>query len=110
MNTEQQDPFVDSAYPLDPAVVRRYGRRMPANGGLKLMLQPATPQDRRARFAQVTVARAGSQEAVVLVTDACGRMRYRLPDGDYHLSLVAGSQAGFSVRDHCWTTVRLQLA
>jgi hypothetical protein len=44
------------------------------------------------------------------VTDARGRMRYRLPDGEYQLSLLGGPRVLLVVSDRCWTTVRLQLA
>ena len=83
---------------------------MPTTGRLKLALQAATREDRRLRFAQVKLRTAGIEEALSLVTDARGRMRYRLPDGEYQLSLLGGSCARFVVRDRCWTTVRIQLA
>ena len=83
---------------------------MPTNGGLKLALQAATRDDRRLRFAQVKLRTAGIEDEFSLVTDARGRMRYRLPDGEYQLSLLTGPCVRFVVRDRCWTTVRLQLA
>ena len=83
---------------------------MPATGGLKLALQAAARDDRRVRFAQVKLRTAGTQDALSLVSDAHGRMRYRLPDGEYQLSLPGGPCVRFVVRDRCWTTVRLQLA
>ncbi len=52
----------------------------------------------------------GIEDALSLVTDARGRMRYRLPDGEYQLSLLGGPCVRFVVRDRCWTTVRLQPA
>ena len=70
----------------------------------------ATRDDRRLRFAQVKLRTAGIEDALSLVTDARGRMRYRLPDGEYQLSLLGGPCVRFVVRDRCWTTVRLQLA
>jgi hypothetical protein len=82
---------------------------MPAAGGLKLRVESAQQQDRRERFAQVRLSAADDPEPIVLVTDARGRMRYRLADGDYEVSLVEGDVVPFSVRDHRWTTVRLLL-
>jgi hypothetical protein len=82
---------------------------MRATGGLKLALQAATRDDRRLRFARVTLRTAGI-DALSLVTDARGRMQYRLPDGEYQLSLLGGPCVRFVVRDRRWTTVRLQLA
>jgi hypothetical protein len=58
---------------------------MPAAGGLKLALQAATRDDRRLRFAQVKLRTPGIEDALCLVTDARGRMRYRLPDGEYRI-------------------------
>jgi hypothetical protein len=83
---------------------------MPATGGLKLALQAATRDDRRLRFARVKLCTAGTGDALSLVTDARGRMRYRLPDGEYQLWLLGGPCVRFVVRDRCLTTVRLQLA
>ena len=83
---------------------------MPTTGGLKLALQAATRDDRRLRFAQVKLRTAEIEDALSPVTDARGRMRYRLPDGEYQLSLLGGPCVRFVVRDRCWTTVRLQLA
>ena len=88
----------------------RYLGHMPTTGGLKLALRAATRDDRRLRFAQVKLRTAGIEDALSLVTDARGRMRYRLPDGEYQLSLLGGPCVRFVVRDRCWTTVRLQLA
>ena len=56
-------------------------------------------------IAEITVA-----EPRTAVATVAGRMRYRLPDGEYHLSLLGGPCVRFAVRDRCWTTVRLQLA
>jgi hypothetical protein len=81
-----------------------------ATGGLKLALQAATRDDRRLRFAQVKLRTAGIEDALSLVTDARGRMWYRLPDGEYQLSLPGGPCVRFVVRDRCWATVRFQLA
>jgi hypothetical protein len=44
------------------------------------MLESARQQDRRERFAQVKLSDAEG-EGPILVTDARGRMRYRLADG-----------------------------
>ena len=54
---------------------------MPTPGGLKLALLAAARDDRRLRFAQVKLRTAGTEDALPLVTDARGRMRYRLPGG-----------------------------
>ena len=83
---------------------------MRTTGGLKLALQAAARDDRRLRFAQVKLRTAGTEDALCLMTDARGRMRYRLPGGDYQLWLHGGPCVRFVVRDRCWTTVRLQLA
>ena len=83
---------------------------MPTTGGLKLALQAATRDDHRLRFAQVKLRTAGIEDALALVTDARGRMRYRLPDGEYQLTLPDGPCVRFVVRDRRWTTIRLQLA
>ena len=83
---------------------------MPATGGLKLVLLAAAREDRRLRFAQVKLRAAGIEDALCLVTDARGRMRYRLADGGYQLSLPGGPCVRFVVRDRCRATVRLQLA
>jgi len=91
-------------------VAHQATERYPTTGGLKLALQAATRDDRRLRFAQVKLRTAGIEDALSLVTDARGRMRYRLPDGEYQLSLLGGPCVRFVVRDRCWTTVRLQLA
>ncbi len=77
-------------------------------GGLKLTLEPTTRSDRRGRFAQV-VLDGGSSDRTVLVTDSRGRLRYRLPDGQYRVSLLGGEATPFVVKDRRWTTVRLPL-
>ena len=87
----------------------RYLERVPTTGGLRLALQPATRNDRRMRFAQVTLSKVGTEDATPLVTDARGRMRYRLPAGEYRLSLASGPHTQFAVHDRRWTIVRLQL-
>ncbi len=79
------------------------------DGGLKLWLAGAGSNDRRVRCAPVTVSRIGAGSDLHLVTDAQGRMRYRLPGGDYLLRAPAAQAARFSVRDGRWTTVRVRL-
>ena len=44
-----------------------------------------------------------------LVTDARGRLRYRLAAGDYELRLADGGGTRFAVADEQWTSVRLKL-
>ena len=51
----------------------------------------------------------GNEKPISLVTDADGRLRYRLADGEYQVSLVGGEQVRFSVHDQRWTTVRMHL-
>lgn len=99
--SEPRSPSGDGALPWPYAA---------ATGGLKLALRAAARDDRRLRFAQVKLRTPGIEDALSLVTDARGRMRYRLPDGEYQLSLLGGPCLRFVVRDRCWTTVRLQLA
>lgn len=83
---------------------------MPATGGLKLEVHAGMRDDRRARFAQIALSCPDNEEEVVLVADARGRMRYRLPEGEYRLSLLDGGPGErFVVRNSRWTTVRLQL-
>jgi hypothetical protein len=78
-------------------------------GGLKLALEGATRNDRRVRFASVSLHGADSTGAVTLVTDSQGRMRYGLPDGEYLLRVTEGEESRFAVRDGRWTTVRIRL-
>ncbi len=82
---------------------------MPSTGGLKLTLDSATRDDRRARFAEVSLTLVGSDDRRSLVTDAQGRMRFRLADGDYLLRTAHGHESCFAVRDGRWTTVRVRL-
>lgn len=82
---------------------------MSTGGGLKLTLQRVRRGDRRTRFAQVKLSKVGADESFPLVTDAEGRMRYRLPPGDYQLMVIGGPHVRFAVSDHRWTTVRVQL-
>ncbi len=78
-------------------------------GGLKLALSAARRDDRRLRFVSLRLAAAGSQEEIRLVTDSCGRLRYRLPAGDYRLRLTDGRETRFEVADNRWTSLRVQL-
>jgi hypothetical protein len=81
---------------------------MQAAGGLKLNLAPPTRDDRCTRFAQV-VLDGGSGEDTLLVTDSLGRLRYRLPAGQYRVRVLGGEETQFLVEDRRWTTVRLAL-
>ena len=78
-------------------------------GGLKLALEGTPRDDRRVRFAAVSLSAAEGNEDVASATDAQGRMRYRLPDGDYLLHVTEGRESRFTVRDGRWTTVRIRL-
>jgi hypothetical protein len=60
-------------------------------GGLKLQLGTASHDDRRARF-------------------AAGRLRYRLPAGEYRLRFEEGPDTPFTVDAHGWTAVRVPLS
>ena len=82
---------------------------MRATGGLKLALVGAARDDRRVRFANLSLCPADANGDVALVTDSQGRMRYRLPDGEYLLRMTAGQESHFTVRDGRWTTVRVRL-
>lgn len=77
-------------------------------GGLKLALEGVARDDRRVRFAKVSISGGDASLEVSLVTDADGRMRYRLPDGEYLIRLE-GRASRFTVRDARWTTVRIRL-
>ncbi len=61
------------------------------------------------RFATVSIAAAEGRVQAELVTDSRGRLRYPLTAGDYRLRLEQGGEAQFVVREHGWTTVRVQL-
>jgi len=78
-------------------------------GGLKLELKTAGRDDRRLRFAPVSVAAEGGDDEIKLVTDSRGRLRYRLTAGDYRLRLRHGLNMRFAVGDHGWTAVHLRL-
>jgi hypothetical protein len=88
---------------------KRYFGVVRTTGGLKLALEGTARDDRRVRFADVSVAAADATVATALVTDSQGRMRYRLPDGEYVLRAAGGDESRFTVRDGRWTTVRMRL-
>lgn len=78
-------------------------------GGLKLALTAATREDRRLRFAHVSLSEVNSRDGVLLVTDSRGRLRYRLSEGEYRLQVAGGPEVRFAVRDDRWTMVHLRL-
>lgn len=82
---------------------------MPTVGGLKLVLEGAARNDRRVRFANVSLSAADSNDDLALVTDAQGRMHYRLADGEYLLRMSEGQASRFAVREGRWTMVRIRL-
>lgn len=86
-----------------------YADDVKRRGGLKLALTAAGRDDRRVRFATVSIAGPGSRAQAELVTDSRGRLRYPLAAGEYRLRLEQGGEAQFLVREHGWTTVRVQL-
>jgi hypothetical protein len=88
---------------------KRYVGVVRSVGGLKLALEGAARSDRRVRFANVSLSATDAKADVALVTDSQGRMRYRLPDGEYLLRMADGHESRFAVRDGRWTTVRLRL-
>jgi len=94
---------------LPPGAHKRYVGVVRNAGGLKLALKGAARNDRRVRFANVSLSAADAKDDVALVTDSQGRMRYRLPDGDYLLRMAEGQESRFTVRDSRWTTVRVRL-
>jgi hypothetical protein len=55
------------------------------------------------------VAPVGSQDEIMLVTDARGRLRYRVAAGEYRIRSEEGSEARFAVGGDRWTAVRLRL-
>ncbi len=81
---------------------------MASGGGLKLAIHGETRRDRRVRFAEVTVAPEHGAE-VRLVTDAEGRLRYRLPRGEYDIRTASGGEAHCTVRSHGWSNIHLTL-
>jgi hypothetical protein len=82
---------------------------MHPRGGLKLKLEGAQRGDRQVRFAPVTVVRARDSEEIALVTDSSGRLRHRLPEGNYRLRLGYGNETEFGVASGRWTLVRMRL-
>jgi hypothetical protein len=80
-----------------------------AMGGLKLALEAAARDDRRIRFATLRVTPAGCDQGAWIVTDARGRLRYRLAAGEYRLSIDQAGETCFTVRGGRWTTVRVRL-
>jgi hypothetical protein len=82
---------------------------MRPSGGLKLSLAGAGRDDRRVRFAALSIVPVGGQDELQLVTDSRGRLRCHLPAGEYGLRLQDGADARFVVGDQRWTSVRLQL-
>ena len=78
-------------------------------GGLRLALEAATAGDRRVRFARLSVSRVDDEREIPLVTDARGRLRYRLSPGEYRLRLDEAVETWFAVGDAGWTTVRVRL-
>jgi hypothetical protein len=88
---------------------QRYVADVRSVGGLKLSVEGAARDDRRARFANVSLAATDAEDDVALVTDSQGRMRYRLPDGEYLLRMADLHESRFTVRDGRWTTVRIRL-
>ena len=77
-------------------------------GGLKLSLHGATRHHRRVRFAEITV-RPENGDEMRLVTDAAGRLRYRLPSGEYEIEVGSGGGAPCTVQREGWTSVRVRL-
>lgn len=77
-------------------------------GGLRLALEGTSPEDRRVRFARLSVSPVDDEQQIALVTDAQGRLRYQLPPGEYRLHLDEAAEQRFEVGDG-WTTVRIQL-
>jgi len=82
---------------------------MPPAGGLKLQLCAARRGDRRVRFARVSVEAVDHTERLELVTDADGRLCYRLRAGEYRVRCAQSPERRFAVRARGWTPVRLLL-
>jgi hypothetical protein len=102
-------PWPSLATVLPPGAHKRYVGVVCTVGGLKLALEGTARSDRRVRFANVALSAANATDDVALVTDSQGRMRYRLPDGEYLLRVTEGHESRFTVRDGRWTTVRIRL-
>jgi hypothetical protein len=81
---------------------------MTLGGGLKLSVHGDARHDRRVCFAEITVRPDGG-DGVRLVTDAQGRLRYRLPSGEYEIQAPHGAEARCTIRREGWTSVHLQL-
>jgi hypothetical protein len=77
-------------------------------GGLKLSLHGRTRDDRRVRFAEVAV-RPDNGDELRLVTDADGRLRYRLALGEYEIRLATGGEARCTIGREGWTAVHVRL-
>jgi hypothetical protein len=77
-------------------------------GGLKLALGTGRGYDRDARFARVVVAAVESGQETRLLTDARGRLRYRLPPGEYRVTADGFGDARLTVGASGWTPVRLR--
>ncbi|MGN6166712.1 MAG: hypothetical protein ACTHQQ_00880 [Solirubrobacteraceae bacterium] len=60
------------------------------------------------RSARLSLSPGDDEQAIALLTDAQGRLRYRLPPGEYRLHLDEAAEQHFEVGDG-WTTVRIQL-
>lgn len=82
---------------------------MQPRGGLKLKLDGARRDDREVRFARVGVVCPEASEEIALVTDSSGRLRYRLPGGEYLLRVGDGPETVFRVEPGRWTLVRLRV-
>jgi hypothetical protein len=87
-----------------------YAEQMQPRGGLKLKLQGNRQDERQVRFARLGIVRASDGEEIALVTDSTGRLRYRLPAGEYRLRLGAGIESEFSVAGGRWTLLRMRLS
>jgi hypothetical protein len=81
---------------------------MTPTAGLKLYLHGATPRDRRVRFAEIMVRRENGDE-MRLVTDAAGRLQYRLPSGDYEIEVAGGGGAPCTIQREGCTSLRVRL-
>jgi hypothetical protein len=73
-------------------------------------MRAAVRDDRRLRFAPVSVTAVGGHDEVKLVTDARGRLRYHLAAGDYRLRLEHADDVTIAVGDQGWTAVRVRMS